>query len=299
MTALPPPTFCPRASPSECAGSVEMTSVESPASARATPSAADVDVFPTPPLPPRKMSCCEVLGLGLGLGSTPGEVLIWSEAPREEQAKEAVGSSAVLLFLRAFWVRVESRTRTQTRILCVGVDDLGCVLDGGAESAEAVDAGELLVEVGQLQELEGVIADAEARDLVQSRALAGDHPLHVGVLVHVVEVAHVLVNDEVVDADALLAQRGVEPNGLLHAHARGDGHHDELGLRRVPQGLLQPAHLLLELEEAVARVGVKVGRRGLRAGAHSEHGQQRLGALQVVADAHDLGQQPIQEVRVC
>jgi hypothetical protein len=42
------------ASPSECAGSVETTSTRSPASASRTASAAEVDVFPTPPLPPTK-----------------------------------------------------------------------------------------------------------------------------------------------------------------------------------------------------------------------------------------------------
>jgi hypothetical protein len=41
-----------RASPSECAGSVLTTTVASPSSANLTASAADVDVLPTPPLPP-------------------------------------------------------------------------------------------------------------------------------------------------------------------------------------------------------------------------------------------------------
>mmetsp|Transcript_12477 Transcript_12477/g.36129 ORF Transcript_12477/g.36129 Transcript_12477/m.36129 type:complete len:240 (+) Transcript_12477:1703-2422(+) len=44
------------ASPREWAGSVDTTKVRNPASLMATPSAAAVDVFPTPPFPPTKMN---------------------------------------------------------------------------------------------------------------------------------------------------------------------------------------------------------------------------------------------------
>mmetsp|Transcript_60411 Transcript_60411/g.124237 ORF Transcript_60411/g.124237 Transcript_60411/m.124237 type:complete len:210 (+) Transcript_60411:459-1088(+) len=51
---LPPERSVIKASPKECAGSVESTSVRSPSSANFTAMAALVLVFPTPPFPPTK-----------------------------------------------------------------------------------------------------------------------------------------------------------------------------------------------------------------------------------------------------
>src|SRR5258706_9645570 len=48
------PSDRPKASPRECAGSVETASTRRPDSARATAAAAEHVVFPTPPLPPKK-----------------------------------------------------------------------------------------------------------------------------------------------------------------------------------------------------------------------------------------------------
>eukprot|EP00962_Isochrysis_galbana_P040104 scaffold14498_cov121-Isochrysis_galbana.AAC.1 len=62
-TTSPPDRSCISASPRECAGSVDMMSVRSPASAQRTAIALDVVVLPTPPLPPTKMSRCEALSL--------------------------------------------------------------------------------------------------------------------------------------------------------------------------------------------------------------------------------------------
>mmetsp|Transcript_1582 Transcript_1582/g.4450 ORF Transcript_1582/g.4450 Transcript_1582/m.4450 type:complete len:373 (+) Transcript_1582:1645-2763(+) len=57
-TGLPPERSCWSASPRECAGSVDATSVLKPASAQRTARAAEVDVFPTPPLPPTSTKRC-------------------------------------------------------------------------------------------------------------------------------------------------------------------------------------------------------------------------------------------------
>ena len=51
-TGVPPDTSCASESLSECAGSVETTSVACPALAKRTASEALSDVLPTPPLPP-------------------------------------------------------------------------------------------------------------------------------------------------------------------------------------------------------------------------------------------------------
>mmetsp|Transcript_28396 Transcript_28396/g.62179 ORF Transcript_28396/g.62179 Transcript_28396/m.62179 type:complete len:322 (-) Transcript_28396:31-996(-) len=57
-TGLPPETSSMSASLNECAGSVDTISVEKPASAQRVAIAEDVDVLPTPPLPPTKTSFC-------------------------------------------------------------------------------------------------------------------------------------------------------------------------------------------------------------------------------------------------
>mmetsp|Transcript_15638 Transcript_15638/g.46939 ORF Transcript_15638/g.46939 Transcript_15638/m.46939 type:complete len:215 (-) Transcript_15638:640-1284(-) len=50
------PSFWPRASPSECAGSVEMMSTRCPSLARRTARAELIEVLPTPPLPPKSIT---------------------------------------------------------------------------------------------------------------------------------------------------------------------------------------------------------------------------------------------------
>mmetsp|Transcript_17760 Transcript_17760/g.57209 ORF Transcript_17760/g.57209 Transcript_17760/m.57209 type:complete len:497 (-) Transcript_17760:116-1606(-) len=57
-TGEPPDTSCISASERECAGSVETMSVERPVSASRTAMALELDVLPTPPFPPTRMSRC-------------------------------------------------------------------------------------------------------------------------------------------------------------------------------------------------------------------------------------------------
>mmetsp|Transcript_46142 Transcript_46142/g.144733 ORF Transcript_46142/g.144733 Transcript_46142/m.144733 type:complete len:225 (+) Transcript_46142:1867-2541(+) len=77
------------ASPSECAGSVEITSVLSPSSASFTANAALVLVFPTPPFPPTMMYLLPLLSTSRCRLSSSTAILVavkrWREAEGRRQ----------------------------------------------------------------------------------------------------------------------------------------------------------------------------------------------------------------------